>query len=218
MYRFDTTTDERQAVSATHDLSVRLNWLTTALEESARHARLFRTAREAEEAASMRKPISTQEAYALFGMLLGLLPAGAIIFRLLNLIWWDFQLGNFVYLSAGLAMCMAVGYRRGAKAGLEMDEIERGSWPHTVVGSLEAGFIWAVITGAAGGAVFFLVGSLFGLICALPVGLAGFLLFTIFHRLLARGGMIDARRFWPLAWGVALTITALILSPHVIPY
>ncbi|MCA1555820.1 MAG: hypothetical protein LC747_03925 [Acidobacteria bacterium] len=36
--------------------------------------------------------------------------------------------------------------------------------------------------------------------------------------IMARGGMIDARHFWPLACGVVFTITALILSPNLYPY
>jgi hypothetical protein len=46
----------------------------------------------------------------------------------------------------------------------------------------------------------------------LPFGLAGFLLFAICHRLLARGGMMDARHFWPVASGIALASAALILG------
>jgi hypothetical protein len=65
-----------------------------------------------------------------------------------------------------------------------------------------------------GGVLFFGVGSLFGAFMALPFGMLGFLLFTPLHRLMACGGMIDARHLWPLACGVALTISALILSPN----
>ncbi len=35
------------------------------------------------------------------------------------------------------------------------------------------------------------------------------------HRLLARGGMIEAAQFRPLAWGVTMIFVALISSPHV---
>ena len=75
-----------------------------------------------------------------------------------------------------------------------------------------AAFVWGAVTGAAGGALFFGIGAIFGVICALAVALPSFMVFTTFHRLLARGGMIDARHLRPLAWGVALTIAALILG------
>ena len=80
------------------------------------------------------------------------------------------------------------------------------------------GFAWGAITGAAGGAICFGIGAIFGALYAAPVGTLAFILFTPLHRLLARGGMIDARHFWPLACGVTMTITALILSPHIFPY
>jgi hypothetical protein len=45
-----------------------------------------------------------------------------------------------------------------------------------------------------------------------------FAAFAPLHRLLARGGMIDARHLAPLAWGINLAISALILSPRLLPY
>ncbi len=79
------------------------------------------------------------------------------------------------------------------------------------------GALWGLTTGAVGGVWFFGFGSFFGALIALPVGMLGFALFTPLHRLMARGGMIDARHFWPLAGGVVFTITALILSPRIYP-
>ncbi len=73
------------------------------------------------------------------------------------------------------------------------------------------GILWALVTGAAGGAIFFGIGAIFGAVCAIPVGIAAFLIFTPIHRLLAHGGMIDARHFWPLALGIVAVITMLIL-------
>jgi hypothetical protein len=41
-----------------------------------------------------------------------------------------------------------------------------------------------------------------------------FTLFTLLHRLLVRGDMIDARHFWPLACGITMLIAALVLNPQ----
>jgi hypothetical protein len=74
------------------------------------------------------------------------------------------------------------------------------------------GTVWGAVAGGAGGLVFFGIGSLFGIVCAVPVGIVAFTLFTPLHRLLARGGMIDARHFWPLACGINMIVSALILG------
>ena len=74
------------------------------------------------------------------------------------------------------------------------------------------GAAWGAVAGFAGGLVFFGLGAIAGLICAVPVGIIAFTLFAPLHRLLARGGMIDARHFWPLACGVTMIISALILG------
>jgi len=57
-----------------------------------------------------------------------------------------------------------------------------------------------------------------GVFYALAVALPAFLVFTTLHRLLARGGMIEERHLWPLAWAVAATPAALVLSPSLLPY
>jgi len=102
----------------------------------------------------------------------------------------------------------------GGVFGGKIDTYERASWHRMCVSAAAVGALWGLTTGAVGGLLFFGIGSLFGALVALPVGMLGFALFTPFHRLMARGGMIDARHFWPLACGVVLTITALILSPN----
>ncbi len=68
------------------------------------------------------------------------------------------------------------------------------------------------MTGALGGFVFFGIGAFVGAALAVPVGALAFAVFAPLHRLLARGGMIDARQLWPLALGVSGTIAALILG------
>jgi hypothetical protein len=106
----------------------------------------------------------------------------------------------------------------GANAGRTFDESERASWGRTMIDALEDAFVWAAAAGGAGGALFFGVGAIFGFLGALPVAMLAFALFAPLHRLLARDGMIDARHLAPLAWGINLTISALILSPRFLPY
>lgn len=197
-------------------LGARLNYLTNDLAEAERRARLFRTPREEREMRLMRRPLTTPQAFARFGLLLGTLPPAAIFIRLI--FSWN-SLGMLAWIFAPmLFICAALGRLMAKKFGDGFNERERGSWCEMMIDALEEAFIWAAATGAAGGFLFFGVGAIFGFACALPVALPAFSVFVPLHRLLARGGMIDARQLQPLAWGINLTIASLILSPHVIPY
>lgn len=164
----------------------------------------------------MRRPVSTERAFARFGLLLGLLPPAAIFLRLALLSRFAGALG-LIFLPIML-VCALLGRTMGANAGRTFDESERGSWGRTIIDAVEDAFVWAAATGAAGGVIFLGVGAIFGFLCALPVAMLAFGLFAPLHRLLARDGMIDARHLAPLAWGINLTISALILSPRLLPY
>ncbi len=203
--------------------AARLRWLETAIATAEQHDQRFRCAREEVELLSMRRPLSPERAYALFGLLLGALPPAAIVLRiaLLSQRGGSSLTDLFFLLLFGLpmtALCAMVGRLMGRKLAPALAKAERRHWLTSLLYSVAAGFAWACATGAAGGAVVFLFGALYGLVCALPFGLAGFLLFTICHRLLVRGGMIDARHFWPIACGITLSCAALILSPTWLPY
>lgn len=166
---------------------------------------------------SMRRPVSVEHAFALFGTLLGTLPPAAILIRVFGN-WpsrepgWS-GLGVAAMCLAMNIVCAVVGHRMGRAIGHPMIAgAERRSWTRTLLFTLLAAFVWGATTGAAGGAVFFGIGAIFGVVCALAVALPAFVVFTVFHRLLARGGMIDARHLRPLAWGTAATAAALVLG------
>ncbi len=203
--------------------AARLRWLETAIATAEQREHLFRNPRAEAEMLAMRRPLTTERAYALFGLLLGALPPAAIVLRIaLFSQRGGSSLAELFYLLLfGLpmtAICAVVGRHMGRKLAPSLARAERGRWFTSLLYSVAAGLAWACATGAAGGAVIFLFGALSGLVCALPFGLAGFLLFTICHRLLMRGGMIDARHFWPIACGITLSCAALILSPVWLPY
>ncbi len=167
----------------------------------------------------MRHPLSMQRAYALFGLLLGLFPPAAIFFRLFGGgLTHHLESGWLFLLMAMNVTCCLVGGWMGANMGRWLDDKDIASWTGRFFGSLNAGMVWGAVTGAAGGLLFFGIGAVIGVICAMPVGMLAFPVFTLLHRLFARGGMIDGRHFWPLAWGVTMSIVALILSPHVFRY
>lgn len=167
----------------------------------------------------MRHPLSRQKAYGLFGMLLGMLPPAAIFYRIFGGgLTHHSEPGWFFLLVAMNVMCCFAGAGMGAAMARWLDDIDIVSWKIGFFRSLLAGICWGAATGAAGGLLFFGIGAVFGAICAIPVGMLAFPIFALLHRLFARGGMIDACHFWPLACGVTMSIVALILSPHVFRY
>jgi hypothetical protein len=178
---------------------------------------MFRTPREEREMLSMRRPVGVERAFAFFGLLLGTLPPAAIFIR----VFGDWPSREPGWSGLGLAamclvmniVCAVVGHRMGRAVGHPMIAgAERRSWTRMLLMTLVAAFVWGAATGAAGGAVFFGIGAIFGVVLALAVALPSFVIFTTFHRLLMRGGMIDARHLRPLAWGVAATAAALALG------
>jgi hypothetical protein len=186
-------------------------------EREANRLRLFRDPLEEEEMLLMHRPVSTEKAYALFGLLLGTLPPAAIFWRMLGQhLWikWPFILGSGLFLLLLLmnATCCFVGKWMGARVSRWLDDKYGDSWTWKFFMALTAGICWGIVTGAAGGLPAFGIGAIFGALCAVPVGMLAFPTFALLHRLLARGGMIDARHFWPLACGVVMIITALILG------
>ena len=163
----------------------------------------------------MRRPLPSQRAYAQFGMLLGALPPAIIFARIFGYGFTQSSGGGAFLFILCLIMnivCCLAGRSMGAKLGRTLDTMERQSWSRMILMLPLIGTAWGSITGGAGGLVFFGLGAIFGAACAVPVGMLAFTLFTPLHRLLARGGMIDARHFWPLACGVTMTISALILG------
>ncbi len=161
----------------------------------------------------MQHPVIAQRAYILLGLLLGTFPPAALFLRFFN---YGFE-GSDEYdlLALCVAMnitCALAGAAMGAKLTNSMIEIEERDWLKMLLSASLTGALWAALTGAAGGAVFFIIGTFFGAFCALPVGVLGFLLFAALHRVMSHNGIIEAKHLWPLACGITGLIVALILG------
>ena len=177
-----------------------------------RRRRLFRTASEEDEMLLMRRPMPVRRTYALFGMLLGIFPPAAIFTKMLG---YGLSEGSGIMFLVFLLMnviCAVTGYWMGVALSRSVADWERESWTKMLLLLPVLGMGWGAITGAAGGFIFFGIGAVFGAYMAMAVGAVAFTLFAALHRLVWRGGMIDARHFWPLASGVTLVISALILG------
>ncbi len=208
---------------ADYDVGVHLKWLSAQLAGAVTQSLSGRSRRTMGQLVSLRPALTTEQAFARFGLLLGLFPPAAIFFRM----FWGqmthpaFQPGWLFLCVFMNIICVVVGWTMASKlfrqVNVEVNHFERRSWLTTIFASLLLAFVWGIVTGAAGGFIFFGIGAFFGAASAIPVALVGFPAFAILHRLLARGGMIDARHVWPLAFGISGIIAALILSPFAFP-
>lgn len=162
----------------------------------------------------MRHPLSARKAYATYGFMLGLCPPLGLFINKLSgrAASGDDALLGFGFCLMVSVVCAMVGMMTGSLLSGSLQRLDRSSWNRTVLLSLWCGAVWGGVTYGAGGLAFIGIGAIFGLLYGVPLGMAAFLLFTTLHRLLARGGMMDARHFWPLACGIALTLAALMFN------
>jgi hypothetical protein len=203
-----------QQPTADESAQSRLNWLLSINQDEAMRQRLFPHEIE-EEMLLMRHPLAPRKAYGLFGLLLGTFPPAAIFIRMVEgevLTGNRNALGDMGLLVVMNAICAMMGCYMGSALAARIGKLERGSWIKMFLLSPLMGLAWAIPTGAVGGVIVIVIGSIFGAIVATPVGLLAFSLFMPLHRLLSRGGMIDARHFWPVACGIVMMISALILG------
>jgi hypothetical protein len=167
-----------------------------------------------EEVMAMRRPVSAQRAYAVFGLLLGTLPPAAIFYKMFGSIFGQSTEAAWLLLlivAMNLA-CALAGRFMASRLSPLAETVESDSWLKTVLLSPFVGMLWGACAGALGGLIFFIIGAFFGALCAMAVGAVAFALFMPLHRSVARGGMIEASHLWPLACGVTMAITALILG------
>ena len=195
--------------NATGSVESRLSWLLAENEREAHRNRLLRDSRVEAELLLMHNPISAKKAFALFGLLLGTFPPAAIFLTILPGVMAS---ELFILLLMMNAVCCFVGRWMGSLLGDWLVNQDAGNWPLKFLKSLAASIAWGAVTGGAGGLPAFGIGAFFGAFYAVMVAIVAFPLFTLLHNLLARGGMIDARHLWPLACGVVMVITALILG------
>lgn len=189
-----------------------MSWLRQELDPGVQRQRLIRE-KEESRALSMQRPLTTEQAYRWFGTFLGLLPPFALFERFLTEtgVYKGFRPAAFCV--AMNVVCCLVGRWFGGYLGRWAGDPRRRSRVGFAFVVLVMALGWSAVTGGLGGALFFGIGAIFGAFIAAPVALAAFPVFAILHRLISRGGMIEARHTWPLAFGIPLTIAAMISSP-----
>jgi hypothetical protein len=202
-----------QPAQIDYDITARMKWLKFEVERAEQPRPNVRRAREDEQMLRLLNPLPAREAFAWFGLFLGLFPPAAIFCRALFSMRNESAIAVYAAFAVGMAaICCVVGRAMGKSLAHAAENVERRAWWQMLILPALLGVVWGLVTGAAGGALVFGIGAVFGAACAIPIGALAFTAFMLFHRLLARGGMIEERQFWPLAFGIPSIIAAAILG------
>lgn len=194
----------------------RLDSLLAINAEIAREKSLFQMEREKTEAALMAHPLDSRKAFAYFGLLLGIFPPATIFARMFftngsfrNDEFWILGIVAIINVISAI-----VGYFSGKLVGKIVANLEMLSWTKMLLVLPFVGMLWGILAGGAGGVIVFVIGAIFGAIFGAMVGGAALPIFAVFHRLLKKGEMIDAKHFYPLAFGITFVICAFILGSN----
>ena len=160
--------------------------------------------------------MDARRAFGLFGLMLGMFPPAAIFIKMFG----GYGLSGYhssgsIFFILCLLMnvtCAVVGCRMGKALSRAVEKAGKRRLSVMMLRFALIGIAWGAVTGFVGGLAFVGIGAFFGPIFAMPVGALAFTLFAPLHRALVRGGMIDARHFWPLSSGASLFAAALILG------
>ena len=195
------------------NLQSRLNSLLSANADFSRNQSLYHSDKERFEANSLENPLTSETAFSYFGLLLGTIPPAAFFLKFLfesdanNGVFFVFVLMLLVNITTAV-----VGYFSGKLVGKLVAELEKLPWAIMLLITPFLGFIWGAITGGLGGIFLFVVGGIFGAVIGGFVGVFALPIFSTLHRLLKRGDKIEAKILLPVAFGLTLTIAALILG------
>jgi hypothetical protein len=189
-----------------------MSWLRQEIDPDVQRRRQI-WEREERSALSMQRPLTTEQAYRWFGTFLGLLPPFALFERFLASTRANDGFWVVALCVAMNVVCCLVGRWFGGRLGRWAGNPRARSRASFALLIFVMALAWSAVTGGLGGVLFFGIGAIFGIFFAAPVAFAAFPVFAILHRLISRGGMIEARHTWPLAFGIPLTIAAMIMSP-----
>ncbi|MDX6710006.1 MAG: hypothetical protein QOH96_1022 [Blastocatellia bacterium] len=168
--------------------------------------------RDRVELLRMDNPVDLHYALGRFGLVLGGLPAAAIFYRLIFLLGGQNSRAVLVVAALMLLVGLFVGKQVGSGLADAVSAIERRGWPMMLAGSLAIGLLWGLATGGASGVLAFGIGAPIGAIIGAVVGAVAFPIFISLHRMLSRGGKIEASLLRPISFGIAAVIAGLILG------
>lgn len=151
-----------------------------------------------------------ETAFSMLGFTLGILPAAAVLYRFFE----DSAASSWVFLLTipAIGITAATGLITGRFIGRVVLALDHVSALLVALLMPLIGLWWGLVSGVAGGSVFFLFGALPGGLAGAGAGsLALMLFYPLFHLIGARV-ITDRRRLFPLTLGLSGAIAAAILG------
>lgn len=191
-----------------------MNALLAANAETEREKSLYASERERFEADLIKNPLTSEKAFSYFGLLLGVFTPATIFLKFVldagsfrNDQLWILGIMAVVNLVSAV-----VGFFSGKLIGKIVRETEKMVWWKMLLLLPFIGILWGFMAGGAGGIIIFVIGAVFGAALGAMVGSVALPLFTIFHRLLKKGDLIERNQFLPVAFGITMIICGFILG------
>ena len=181
--------------------------------EIAREKALFRNDEEKREALLMTRPMDSRQAFGTFGGMVALLPPLALVLKISVLDGFHRPNGLILLITAAALVASIVAYKlgRGYVPGA-VRYVSEFSFPNRVALWAIIGLFWGAISGAAGGLVIVLVGSIFAGIAGGIVGAIAVPIMVALHSSMRAGDLIETKHFLPIAFGITLSICAFVLG------
>ncbi|MBX3291250.1 MAG: hypothetical protein KF855_18235 [Acidobacteria bacterium] len=211
--RTETNTVGKAAFATDHDLD-RLNSILAAneaihLQKKNAHIELAELERQI-----MKRPVSAERAYSLFGFLFGAVPTAAVLSR--TFFEYTRPPNEFVLLLTLAVVSTLATAGAGALTGSLVSKAAAKSLtmrPVQYIPTLPLiGALWGLFCGSSGGIFLFVFGAVVGGIIGAMSAATTFPLFAILHHSLQKNGHIELKHLLPVAAGISLTAAALILG------
>ena len=178
----------------------------------ARRKSLFKSEPQRRKAMLMTRPMDSRRAFGIFGAMMGSLPPLALAVQILV----DSRgrlTGLFLLIAAAAVVTTIVAFQIGRSyVPGALRYISGFSLPNRLALWSFLGLVWGAVSGAAGGLLILLVGSIFAGIVGAMIGAIAVPLMVGLHSSVRVGDFIETKHFLPIAFGVILSICAFILG------
>jgi hypothetical protein len=192
----------------------RLDAILALNAEIANEKYLYSSEREKFESELIKNPLTSEKAFSYFGLLLGTFPPAAIFTRFFieNGAFRSDEFWILGVLAIVNLISAVVGFFSGKLIGKMVREVEKISWLKMLLLLPFIGMFWGIMSGGAGGIIIFIIGAFFGAYFGAMVGSIALPLFTIFHRVIKKGDLIERNQFLPIAFGITFVVCGFILG------
>jgi hypothetical protein len=165
-------------------------------------------------ASLMTSPITSRKTFEYFGLMIGTLPPFAVVFKIISEITPEGSFpGLFLILMAAAGVATGItGFLTARFVPKAIENLSKFRQPNRLAMLVLVGAGWGAASGAIGGLFLFVIGALFGGLAGGVIGAVSLPILVGLHSALRIGDLIEIKHFLPIAFGITLTLCALILG------